>query len=293
MKKIFITSLLTLCFFSFISAQTSTAKWQAQPLVIDGDGSDWGSMPRFFNSDSNIKYEFRNDAQNLYIIIKAADRATQMQQLIAGFSVKLKFKNSSALRMGISFPAKKKSEMPPMNMGNRTDILVDKSLTKPDVSIKDTAILDGFLYTNGIITSELKEDKSICFARSISNKESGAYEIRIPLREIFGDNFILNNIATTTLQLQVNINEISQKEISRMRTGTHGGRGRGMNGGGMRNGGQMGGGQMRDEMGGGGEMGEMPGGEMGGNDMQQGGMRGQLSMESKSFNKDFVLSNGK
>ena len=288
MRKTFIISLLTLSFFPFISAQTSTAKWQAQSLVIDGDGSDWGSMPRFFNSDSNIKYEFRNDAQNLYFILKAADRATQMQQIFAGFSIKLKLKNSSALKMGISFPAKKKAEMAPMNPGSRTDILVDKSLTKPDISIKDTAILDGFLFKNGIITSELKDDKSVCFARSISNKESGTYEIRIPLREIFGDNYSIDNITTTTLQLQININEISQKEISRMRTGMHGGGGRG-----MRNGGQMGGGQMRDEMGGGGEMGEMPGGEMGGNDMQQGGMRGQLSMESKSFNKDFVLSNGK
>ena len=99
MRKIFIISLLTLSFFPFISAQTSSAKWQAQPLIIDGDGSDWGSMPRFFNSDSNIKYEFRNDAQNLFIIIKAADRATQMQQILAGFSVKLKLKNSSSLRM--------------------------------------------------------------------------------------------------------------------------------------------------------------------------------------------------
>ena len=290
MKKYLIMGLLAVCFSPFISSQTSSAKWQAQALIIDGDGTDWGSMPRFFNSDSNIKYEFRNDAQNLYIIIKAADRSTQMQQMMAGFSVKLKIKNESALRVGISFPAKKKAEMPPLNLGNRTDVLVDKSLTKPNNSTKDTAILDGFLYTNGIITSELKD--GICFARSISNREFGTYEMCIPLREIFGDNFNLDKIATTSLQLQVNINEMSQKEVGRMRTGMHAGGGRGMNEGGMRGGGEMRGGQMGGGMQGDGEMGEMQGGEIDRNEMQS-GMRGQQSMERKSFNKDFVLSNGK
>jgi hypothetical protein len=288
LRKIIIAGLLSLYSFTFTFAQTSTAKWQTQPLIIDGNESDWGAMPRFFNAESNIKYEFRNDAQNLFIIIKAADRATQMQQILADFSVKIKLRNSAALRMGINFPAKKKAEMPSISIGNRTDILVDKSLTKPDVQIKDTAILDGFLFTNGIITSEVKNDKSICFARSTSNRESGTYEIRIPLRELFGDNFTLDNIISTTLQLQVSLNEISQKQASKMRNGMHSGGEHGMRNGGMRNGGEMGGGML-----GGGEMGRMSEGEMGGNDMQQGGMRGQFSMESKSFNKDFVLSNGK
>jgi hypothetical protein len=284
MKRIVTISMVLICLFTLVTAQSSISKWQTQPLTIDGDGSDWGTMPRFFNSESNIKYEFRNDAQNLYIIIKAADRATQIQQVLAGFSVKLKIKGASIIKMGINFPPKKRAEMPGMNQESRTDKLVEKSITKPETQIKDTAILDGFLYTNGVITSGTITDKNICFARSIANKESGAYEIQIPLREIFGDHFNLENICATPIQLQVNINELSQKEVSKMRSGMHGERG--MHGGGMRGGGQMGGG-----MPGGGEMGEMSGGE--GSNEPQNDMRRQFTMDRKGFNKDFVLSNGK
>ena len=76
-KNIFISCLVSFSLLTSISAQTSTAKWQPTPISIDGNEEDWGTLLRFFNSESNVKYEFRNDAQNLYIILKSADRATQ------------------------------------------------------------------------------------------------------------------------------------------------------------------------------------------------------------------------
>jgi len=284
MNKLFkISLLILLTISSCILAQTSTAKWQSQPIIIDGDGSDWGMLPRFFNTESNLKYEFRNDAQNLYFIMKAADRATQMQLLRAGFSVKFKLK-TSVQKAEITFQANKFTEMPPMNMQDvRTDKLVDKSVTKPQIILKDTAILDGFQFTNGIITSENKDN--ICFARSKSNRDLATYEIQIPLRELFGNNVSLEKVTTTQIQLQVVVNDLSQNEIHKMRSrmggGMHGGGGRGMGDGrGMNGGAEMGG-----------EMGQMPGSEM--NAEMPTEMRGGFSMERKSFNKDFLLSNGK
>ncbi len=284
MNKLFKISLLILLTISSCTlAQTSTAKWQSQPIIIDGDGSDWGMLPRFFNTESNLKYEFRNDAQNLYFIMKAADRATQMQLLRAGFSVKFKLK-TSVQKAEIMFQANKFTEMPPMNMQDvRTDKLVDKSVTKPQIILKDTAILDGFQFTNGMITSENKDN--ICFARSKSNRDLATYEIRIALRELFGNNVSLEKITTTQIQLQVVVNDLSQNEIHKMRSrmggGMHGGGGRGMGEGrGMNGGAEMGG-----------EMGQMPGSEM--NVEMPTEMRGGFSMERKSFNKDFLLSNGK
>ena len=99
MNKLLNSVLLVLLVFSTdLSAQTSAAKWQSQPIVIDGNGSEWGMLPRFFNTESNLKYEFRNDAQNLYFILKAGDRATQMQLFQAGFSVKFKLKTATPSR---------------------------------------------------------------------------------------------------------------------------------------------------------------------------------------------------
>ncbi len=287
MKKRLIQLILlnVIALFSAGYAQLSTAKWQTQPIVIDGDASDWGMLPRFFNTESNLKYEFRNDYRNMYFILKAGDRSTQMQLFRAGFSVRFKLKTSNLQKTEIAFRANKFSEMPPLNTQEvRTDKLVDKSVTKPHILLRDTAILDGFQYTNGMITSD--NQSTICFARSKSNRDLTSYEIKIPLRELFGDNFNLDKISTTQIQLQVVVNDLSKTEIHKMRgqigSGMHGG-GRAM--GGMRGGAEMGG-EMQV-----GNMVEMPGAEM--NAETPAEMRGGFSMERKSFNKDFLLATGK
>jgi hypothetical protein len=69
-KKIFLTCLLSAGLSTGIYAQISVAKWQPNPVIIDGNPNEWGTNPRFFNAESNVLYEFRNDAQNLYIILK-------------------------------------------------------------------------------------------------------------------------------------------------------------------------------------------------------------------------------
>lgn len=276
-KKFLFTCLAAAGLITGVNAQTSIAKWQAEPVTIDGNPVEWGVNPRFFNAESNIKYEFRNDMQNLYIIIKAADRTTQMQLMQAGFSVKLKVKTSPPIKVNIAFPA---SKMPSMAKDGRTEKLADKSLTTPEFIPKDTAITEGFLFCNRLIMSEDKDEKHICFARSKSNREQATYEIRIPLREVYGNDYVLENISLTPIQLQVNINELSQNEISKMRGKMGGGRRAGGEGRGM--GGMHGGGEMP-----GGNMGEIPGNEM------QSDIRGGFSMERKSFSIDFKLSTGK
>ena len=296
MKRLVQLTLLTvLSLFSGAMAQVSTSHWQAQPIAIDGDGSDWGTNPRFFNAESNVKYEFRNDAQNLYLIIKSADRAVQMQLLKAGFNIKLKVKTSPPIRTTISFPVLKSMGKSPVinNDEARADKLMDKSITNQETMLKDTALLDGFQYSKGKISSENRDEKSICFARSKSLRELTYYEIRIPLREIFGNDYTMETISNIPIQLQVNINELSQNEIRKMRTkgggrggmgGGHGG-GRGGMGGG-RNGGMGGDLQSQQEN-------DMPGSNIGDDEMEnmQGNAnRGGLSMDRKSFSIDFHLT---
>lgn len=287
--------------FTGIFAQVSTSKWQAQPIVIDGQGADWTTLPRFFNADSNVKYEFRNDAQNLYLILKSADRATQTQLIRAGFSVKLKVKTSPPIKVGITFPGLTKGEMMPMmnNQDGRMDKLMDKTATEPAFMPKDTAFAEGFQFSKGKIISESTDEKSICFARSKSIHELASYEIRIPLREIFGNDYSLETVSNTPIQLQVVINDLSKSQNTRMKGRMSGGsRSGGMRGGGGRGmgGGSRGEGEMRgNNENGSSEIGEMPGSETS-DQMRseaEGGMRGSYSMERKSFSIDFKLSTGK
>ncbi|MDP4240132.1 MAG: hypothetical protein Q8904_11750 [Bacteroidota bacterium] len=295
MKRLIQFTLLTfLSLFTGAMAQVSISKWQAQPIAIDGDGSDWGTNPRFFNADSNVKYEFRNDARNLYLIIKSADRAVQMQLLKAGFSVRLKVKAATPLRASITFPTSKADGFPPMqtNPGGLPDKLVDKSSARPELMIKDTAVLDGFQYAKGIITSDNRDENGICFSRSKSPRELTYYEIRVPLRELFGDNYVLESISSIPIQLQVNINDLSRNSMRKMRGRMGGGHSGGMGAGGR---GGMGGG--RNEGMGNDLQGQMendlPGGNIGELSGQEGDSRGGFSMERKSFSKDFQLSANK
>ena len=298
MKRLIqLTFLTVLSLFSVTMAQVSTSKWEDQSIVIDGNGADWGTLPRFFNAESNVKYEFRNDAKNLYLILKAADRSTQMQMLSAGFNIKLKVRTSPPVKVAIAFPALKKGEMPPMiiNQDGKIDNLTYKSTEGTVIIPKDTAILEGFLFSKGKIVSESNDENSICFARSKTSRELVTYEIRVPLREIYGNDFSLLNLTSTPIQLQVNINDLSQRDIKKMKGRQGKGMSGGMHGGGRGNrgmGGEMGGNGMENRGIGGSDTGEMPGSEM--QDAMQGNQGGNsFSMDRKSFNIDFKLSTGK
>lgn len=286
-------SLLGLSSISF--AQSSISKWQAQPIVIDGDRADWGTIPRFFDSQSNVQYEFRNDDKNLYLIVRTTDRAAQMQMIRGGFALKLKVKTKIPTRCSITFPAQR-MEMPPQQFntkGDESQFLVEKTAPKPGEMPKDSVVLDGFKFTNGSISSESKDENKICFARNKESREQLVYELRIPLCEIYGKNFVLENEVSLPIQLQITINELSQNSGKQNKggKGMHG-RGEGQRGGGMR-GGMQGGGGMR----GGGGMHEGPdggGGMSGEGEMsERPQVQNNTAMARKTINDEFSLSKGK
>jgi hypothetical protein len=283
-KKILWVCLAAAGFITEINAQNSIAKWQAEPVLIDGNSAEWGVNPRFFNAESNILYEYRNDGQHLYLILKSNDQATQMQLRMAGFSLKFKLKTDPIQKFSLTFPAHK-GGMPPMertgnmNSGN----LRDRSLENPAFQLKDTVIVEGFKYNNGIISSDNMNMNGICFSKGKGNKDQAAVEIQIPLEEIYGKDFRLESCAETPIQLQISINEMSRNTM--VQRGRQMG-GHGMSGGGMRGGegmrGGMHGGMMPEQ-----EMSERP-------EMAEGSrMANGFSMERKSFNVTFKLAGTK
>jgi len=293
--KIQLISLCLLGLSSISLAQSSLSKWQAQPIVIDGDRADWGSIPRFFDAQSNVQYEFRNDDKNLFLIVRTIDRAAQMQMLRGGFSLKLKIKTKIPTRCSITFPAQKMG-MPPQQFNNRGDesqLLVEKTAPKPGPMPKDSMVLDGFKFSNGIISSEHKDENKICFARNKETREQLVYELRIPLCEIYGTDYVFENVASIPIQLQITINELSQNSGKQDKGGKGmRGRGEGQRGGGMR-GGMQGGGGMP---GGGG----MQGGPDGGGGMPGEGemsehpqLQNNTAIARKTINDEFSLSKGK
>jgi len=287
-KKIQLTLLTILCVFNSALAQDIKAGWQLQPLVIDGNVGDWTTNPRYFNAAAKVQYEFRNDASNLYVILKANDMATQNQLMQAGFSVRFKVKSEPRLMASMAFPSAKEGMMPSMvNIpGDDSEKLMEKSAMKKGAMPKDSAYVEGFQFTRNSIAADNRDEKSICFSKNRSREQS-IYEIRIPLRDFFGEGFAISEITAIPIQLQVTINGGSSKggnrTSSRMGGGMQGGRrgGNEMPGGGMQGGGMSGG-----EDGGGEGMGERP-------SSHEYEMPNTSSASKKSFNIEFNLSSGK
>jgi len=283
MKRFIHLTLLIALSFN-LNAQVSISKWQEQPIVIDGNAADWVTNPRFFNANTNVQYEFRNDSQNLYIILKTTDRTTQIQFLRAGFVIRLKVKTKPPTKFSITFPPMKMENMAATmnNLNGKPDQLVEKTALKADMLFKDSVFLEGFKFSKSAITAENKDSNSIFFAKSDKTSEQTFYELRIPIREIYGNEYVLENIRTIPLQLQLTINDLSQRQNSKTqaRKGERVPGGRPQGGGHRGMGGGMSGGREMDGMQG--QMGHRP-------SMQEGRSAGSLSAPKKSFSIDFQL----
>jgi len=44
-------------------------------------------------------------------------------------------------------------------------MLIEKTNKRPEMIFKDSAFLEGFLFSKGVIISDKKDDSSICFAK--------------------------------------------------------------------------------------------------------------------------------
>jgi hypothetical protein len=282
-----------LAFFTCIAtlfAQDEKATWQASPISIDGASSDWGANLRFFNSEAKLHFEYRNDGRNLYLILMTSEKSTMMQMMKAGCSVNLKAKKSLSTNATITIPAHR-FEITQSNWdksGGLTDKLVEKSATKPGV-FKDTVVLEGFKFSEGIITDDYKLENRFFFAKNKGRQAQLIYEFCVPLCELFGEKYSLNTISLLPFQFEVILNELSfsDGEKSSRRDGNRtekvmsqsGGMHRG---GGMRGGGAMHGGGMNGDQ----ELGDRI-------QSEHGEMHGESSMNKKKITNVFYFSIGK
>ncbi|GAA4464861.1 hypothetical protein GCM10023093_16050 [Nemorincola caseinilytica] len=61
--------------------------WQAQPIKIDGDCTDWPSPYPNYDAKAMVAYATSNDAENLYVTIQTGDPLTQIKILKQGMAV--------------------------------------------------------------------------------------------------------------------------------------------------------------------------------------------------------------
>ncbi|MDR1984944.1 MAG: hypothetical protein LBQ28_08995 [Prevotellaceae bacterium] len=109
MRKIKITLLsagiMMLCFGS--TAQTEKEPLKAEfinNIVLDGDDSDWESAISFFDESSGLMYSVANDAENIYILIKATAQASMTKFIMGGVEVWISADGKDKRKTGIKYP---------------------------------------------------------------------------------------------------------------------------------------------------------------------------------------------
>ncbi|MDD3078761.1 MAG: hypothetical protein PHH37_06625 [Paludibacter sp.] len=275
-KKFILFFMILTAGFIRSNAQVAEISWQPTALQIDGNPNDWTTNLRFYDGNSELKYEFRNDSQNLYFVFKSEEKTLRRQIEQAGMKLKFAVKGEKKVKATIEF--EKKEGMMPLgqmdnaNMGQGMQAGRNQNSQRLEMKKrfepKDTAYIKGFLYDQDIATSGNKDPKQLRFAISSGNSEKSAFELSVPLKDLFGENYDLQKIVKYPVKFQIVINGVSQSSSG---SGQMGGSG-GMSG----LGGGMGGP-------GGGEMGERPSMPEGMGDMQQ-------SMDKKSFKATILLT---
>lgn len=246
MKKIIPVLLLFISVHAF-SQETADGKWRPMKITVDGLGSEWSSPLRFYNSETSLFFAMLNDSTDLYLCFEVRDEETQTKINEAGMRIELKSKGKLKCDASVDFPLMEKTEKTPQHedMGDGTGGGRKRHAETDDM--RTTFILQnvnlmakGFATQNGLLP--IKDSAGLEAALNWDSKGMMTYELKIPLKELFGPAFSFQDV-TKALTMRVEVNAFARPESS-----GGGGGGGGMGGGGMPGGGGGGMGGMTGTM---------------------------------------------
>lgn len=103
-------------------SQKYEANWQKTPVKVDGISSEWTTPLRFSDTKSGLQYNVTNDADNLYICVRATDVKVQKQIMMSGMKIMIDENGKKKYATSINFPM----------AFSRENIKPDKNMQKPD-----------------------------------------------------------------------------------------------------------------------------------------------------------------
>lgn len=219
--------------------------WQGAPLTIDGKADEWGNPLRYYDKNSKLFYEIKNDRKNIYIAFKANENDIIMRAKQRGIKIAMDTaKGKDDYPTSITFPFRKRPIMPmgkpDMDGKNRgkqwpdslahqkhipqrsdstfspKDIFIASSIKLIGFSGKDTDIIPAKENTYGIEAAMPNDPKTFFF------------ELKIPFAEIYKRDITASD-TTKAIYFEITL-ETSQ--IGDIRMPRQGGPGNMENGGG-------------------------------------------------------------
>jgi len=239
--------------------------WMPQPVVVDGNSSEWHEPLNNYNTPTQLAFALANDQQNLYLIIESLDAATTGKLLRGGLT--LNINTAGKKKDGIKLNFLGMQQPPPPHSGQSDSVQHPEPEMihhpNPEHAPGVTAIqVSGFSQIpDGALPVPNKE--GIQIAAAFNKQRDYICELSIPLAllELKG-----NEGKAIAYNIKINASNRPEHPESGKRPPEGGGRSGGMGSGRM--GGGMGGGGGMPHGGGGGR----PGGGMhGGMDAERSG----------------------
>jgi YD repeat-containing protein len=92
------------CSAQSVNPNQAVLKMPPGNITVDGNLKDWGDSLRYFDVETNIRYTFANDKDNLYFAVRINDRSEAIRILKAGITLSIDPKGKKKDAYSITFP---------------------------------------------------------------------------------------------------------------------------------------------------------------------------------------------
>lgn len=245
MKKYFLSVMGVLIASFAISQEKPASEWVKNLIIIDGNAKDWNLPLKYYDNDTKLFFEIKNDNNNLYLCFQSNDQMSQVKIIRAGMKISLSSKINGKHKATIYFPLPLKKDSTKVSPADEMNSDPEFSHQNMHIAflVADSMMeVAGFTNKNGMIPSDDTSD--IHAAINWDQNNTLTYEVAVPLKEMFGNDYSEKNISKN-ISLDVVINAFKRTGHSGNSggngySGRSGGMGRGGFGGGMGHGGGMG-----------------------------------------------------
>ncbi|MGE0089576.1 MAG: hypothetical protein AB7S50_08915 [Bacteroidales bacterium] len=214
MKKIIVLLFFLWMSTPLVNAQENLNIWQGSPVKIDGLSDEWIDNLRYFDSETQLYYGVTNDENNLYLCFFTASQMMQMKMFRTGVKIELKTKTKPKRTAQIIYPKKDTSSFQMRSKPAEGETQAEKpqgqntggqgrNMAKHFLDNNPTFTSEGFVSFNG--TYPIVNEKGISLAINWDDRKRMAYEIVIPLNELFGEGFSLDEVSNDEIKLKVHI----------------------------------------------------------------------------------------
>ncbi len=161
--------------------------WTKEVITIDGNAADWNPPLKNYDSQSQLFFGFKNDAKNLYLCFQTKDQSNESKMMKSGMKIILSSKINGKHKSIIDFPLTSSKASDVKDEIKSDPLMTRKNRHNAFIASDTTMELKGFANMNGIVF--LRQPSGVRVAINWDSANTLNYEVAIPLKELFGNDF--------------------------------------------------------------------------------------------------------